>query len=68
MKMDKKLKNTEPPIWADRFFEWYCNPDMQEEILGDFNVCSDRASTLLARRKQRFAQRVTAKQVVSTAA
>ncbi len=33
--MDKKLKNTEPPIWADRFFEWYCNADMQEEILGD---------------------------------
>ena len=33
--MDKKLINTEPPIWADRFFEWYCNADMQEEILGD---------------------------------
>ena len=43
-------------------------PTKKEEILGDFNVCSDRASTLLARRKQRFAQRVTAKQVASTAA
>lgn len=33
--MDKKLKNTDPPVWADRFFEWYCNSGMQEEILGD---------------------------------
>ena len=33
--MDEKLKNTDPPKWADRFFEWYCNPDMQEEIQGD---------------------------------
>ena len=24
-----------PPKWADRFFKWYCNPDLQEEILGD---------------------------------
>jgi len=33
--MDKQLKNTDPPKWADRFFEWYCNPGMQEEIQGD---------------------------------
>jgi ABC-type antimicrobial peptide transport system permease subunit len=33
MNMDNE--NIEPPKWADRFFEWYCNPYMQEEILGD---------------------------------
>ncbi|MEZ4945326.1 MAG: ABC transporter permease [Cyclobacteriaceae bacterium] len=24
-----------PPRWADRFLEWYCNPDLLEEIQGD---------------------------------
>lgn len=25
----------QPPKWADRFLEWYCNPDLLEEIQGD---------------------------------
>ncbi len=25
-----------PPKWAERFFRWYCNEDLQEELLGDF--------------------------------
>lgn len=33
--MDQLEKEIHPPIWADRFFEWYCNPDMREEIQGD---------------------------------
>ena len=33
--MDKQLKEIAPPKWADHFFEWYCNPVMQEEIQGD---------------------------------
>ncbi|MBX2875282.1 MAG: ABC transporter permease [Saprospiraceae bacterium] len=24
-----------PPRWADRFLEWYCNPELVEEIQGD---------------------------------
>lgn len=24
-----------PPKWADRFLEWYCNPDLLEEVQGD---------------------------------
>ena len=24
-----------PPGWADRFLEWYCNPELVEEIQGD---------------------------------
>jgi len=25
----------DPPRWADRFLEWYCNPELVEEIQGD---------------------------------
>lgn len=24
-----------PPKWADKFLEWYCNPDLLEEVQGD---------------------------------
>ncbi|MEM8568665.1 MAG: ABC transporter permease, partial [Bacteroidota bacterium] len=24
-----------PPKWADRFLEWYCNPDLLEDLQGD---------------------------------
>jgi len=24
-----------PPRWADRFLEWYCNPDLLEDLQGD---------------------------------
>lgn len=24
-----------PPPWADRFLEWYCNPDLLDEVQGD---------------------------------
>ena len=27
--------NRQPPKWADRFLEWYCNPRILEEIQGD---------------------------------
>lgn len=26
---------TQPPKWIDRFLQWYCNPDLMEEIQGD---------------------------------
>jgi putative ABC transport system permease protein len=29
------LKHVHPPKWADRFLEWYCRPDLIEEIQGD---------------------------------
>lgn len=28
-------KRPVPPRWADRFLEWYCRPDLLEEIQGD---------------------------------
>ncbi|MEM7109650.1 MAG: ABC transporter permease, partial [Bacteroidota bacterium] len=27
--------NHQPPKWADRFLEWYCNPDLLEDLQGD---------------------------------
>src|SRR6478609_4288918 len=33
--------NTQPPKWASRFLEWYCNPDLLEEIQGDANELYD---------------------------
>lgn len=27
--------NNQPPKWADRFLDWYCNPEFLEEIQGD---------------------------------
>jgi len=27
--------SSEPPRWADRFLEWYCRPELLEEIQGD---------------------------------
>ena len=29
------IKGIHPPKWADRFLEWYCHPDLIEEIQGD---------------------------------
>lgn len=29
--------NASPPRWANRFLEWYCNPELLEEIQGDAN-------------------------------
>ena len=29
------MNNVHPPRWADRFLEWYCHPDVLEEIQGD---------------------------------
>lgn len=33
---------TSPPRWADRFLEWYCHPDLLEEIQGDAYELYDR--------------------------
>ncbi len=30
-------KENKTPYWPTRFFEWYCNPRLQEQILGDLN-------------------------------
>ncbi len=27
--------NHQPPYWADRFLEWYCKPELLEDLQGD---------------------------------
>ena len=34
-KLDKENKHIYPPRWADRFLEWFCHPDLIEDIQGD---------------------------------
>ncbi|NOS91670.1 MAG: hypothetical protein HOP30_07095, partial [Cyclobacteriaceae bacterium] len=29
------MTNEKPPKWADRFLQWYCRPELLEEIQGD---------------------------------
>jgi putative ABC transport system permease protein len=29
------MKKAHPPTWIDRFLEWYCRPDLLDEIQGD---------------------------------
>lgn len=31
----RKPNTATPPAWADRFLQWYCHPDLLEEIQGD---------------------------------
>jgi len=33
----KKLHNVTPPCWTDRFLEWYCAPELLDEIQGDLH-------------------------------
>lgn len=33
--MKESGKKKAPPRWADKFLEWYCRPDLLEEIQGD---------------------------------
>lgn len=29
------MSNRRPPVWADKFLQWYCKPELLEEIQGD---------------------------------
>ena len=46
-------ESQQPPRWADRFLEWYCRPELLEEIQGDiyelFFVRSEESSQQAAR-------------------
>jgi len=37
------LDKSSPPKWADRFLEWYCRPELLEEIQGDIHEIFYRA-------------------------
>lgn len=38
------MSRIHPPKWADRFLEWYCHPDVLEEIQGDIHEIFYRKS------------------------
>ena len=38
----KTNKNIHPPRWAERFLEWYCHPELLEDLQGDLNEYFDR--------------------------
>jgi hypothetical protein len=35
MSVSSRGNHINPPRWADKFLEWYCNPTLLEEIQGD---------------------------------
>src|SRR5258708_3160077 len=35
-------KNIRPPRWAERLLEWYCRPELLEDLQGDLNEYFDR--------------------------
>lgn len=32
----------QPPLWAQRFIEWYCKPKLAEDLIGDLNEYFER--------------------------
>jgi putative ABC transport system permease protein len=47
----KKLNSTNPPKWAEKFLEWYCRPELLEDLQGDLNEYFKR--NLVTRGKKR---------------
>ena len=39
---DRDRENHEPPAWAQRFIEWYCKPELAEDLLGDLREYFER--------------------------
>jgi putative ABC transport system permease protein len=42
------------PLWAQRFVEWYCKPELAEDLLGDLNEYFDRNVKELGPRRARI--------------
>jgi putative ABC transport system permease protein len=40
-----------PPVWAIRFFRWYCNDHLKETVLGDMEELYARRFSKLGKRK-----------------
>jgi putative ABC transport system permease protein len=43
-----------PPLWAQRFVEWYCKPELTEDLIGDLNEYFGRNVRLLGPRRARL--------------
>lgn len=38
----KEQRKHHPPSWAQRFVEWYCKPELAEDLIGDLNEYFER--------------------------
>ncbi len=58
--VNKQQRTTNrPPKWADRFLQWYCRPDLLEEIQGDaFELFYRTASTNQTKARLQFSWNV----------
>ena len=43
-----------PPLLAQQFMEWYCKPELLEDLQGDLNECFDRNTKSKGIRKAQF--------------
>lgn len=47
-------QNIRPPAWAERFLEWYCRPELLEDLQGDLNEYFQRNLRSKGPRKARL--------------
>ncbi len=47
-------KTPQPPRWADRLLQWYCRPELLEDLQGDLYECFQRNLRAKGLRKARF--------------
>lgn len=50
----KNQKQTLPPRWAQRLLEWYCRPELLEDLQGDLNEYFERHSKTKSLRKAKL--------------
>jgi len=50
----KKNKPIHPPKWADTFLEWYCRPELLEDLQGDLYEFFHRNVQARGIRKAKF--------------
>ena len=47
-------KQIHPPRWAERFLEWYCRPELLEDLQGDLNEYFERNCKVIGTRRARI--------------
>src|SRR5258706_4490243 len=47
-------KNIHPPRWAERLLEWYCRPELLEDLQGDLNEYFERNIKSKDKRRAKF--------------
>jgi ABC-type antimicrobial peptide transport system permease subunit len=50
----KEQRPHHPPSWAQRFVEWYCKPELAEDLIGDLNEFFERNVRTLGPRRAKL--------------